>query len=64
MMTIEEIMAKAEAFHRERGTDVRCPVCNAAEGFFCRDEDGKRIDDPHEERLSGRRSDEGQGSTR
>ena len=52
-MTTEELLAKAEAFHKQHGTNVRCPTCGAAEGFFCRNMRNLRVraDAPHPARL-------------
>ena len=33
--TIEQLLADIKAKNAERGTSVRCPVCNAGIGKFC-----------------------------
>lgn len=51
-MTTDELIQKAIDYHRAAGTIVRCPVCGAAEGFFCRvSGTNDRSDTPHVARL-------------
>jgi hypothetical protein len=52
-MNTDELLQRAKDIHAAAGTDVRCPVCNAAEGFFCRvPNTNTRADAPHAERLA------------
>jgi hypothetical protein len=52
-MTTEELIRKATESHKAAGTDVRCPVCGAAAGFFCRiPNTNERAAKPHAERLA------------
>jgi hypothetical protein len=50
VVMIEELLQQSRDLHTAHGTDVRCPVCDAGIGKFCRDADGNRI--LHAERVA------------